>query len=135
MLTETNSFVNKFNIHVSSLMISSLCAIVFCQNYFRITVKSSKILLFASLLVMRHCTLWEIKKIFKPQKQISCHIQERCMETSRRHGMIAGEPTSYAGQGTTSHSSPSGRQKSPACLGEPSYAVLATASGRIFYCT
>ena len=50
-------FVNLCNIHVSSLFVSSLRAIVICQKYFRITVISSKIRLFVHLLVMSHCTV------------------------------------------------------------------------------
>ena len=49
-------FFNKFNIDVSSILISSLCAIVICQKYFGYHVISSQIHLFAPLLDMRRCT-------------------------------------------------------------------------------
>ena len=51
---ETKSYFNKFNIDVSSLLMSSLCAIVNCQKYFG---NHSQIHLFAPLLNMR-CTLY-----------------------------------------------------------------------------
>ena len=51
---------NCFNIHVLSLLMSSLRAIIICQKYFRITVISSQILLYSPSLVMRGCTLWGI---------------------------------------------------------------------------
>ena len=50
-------FFNKFDIHVSSLLMSSLRAIVICQNYCGNRVMSSKIHLSALLLNMRRCTL------------------------------------------------------------------------------
>ena len=65
-------FVKKFNMHVSSLLMSSLRAIVICQKYFRISVISSKILLFAPLLVMMRCTLCTCK----------CTL---CMKDAMRH--------------------------------------------------
>ena len=49
---------NKFNIDVSSLLMSSLRAIVIWQKYFGNHVISSEIPLFAPLLNMRRCTLW-----------------------------------------------------------------------------
>ena len=45
-------------IHESSLLMSSLRAIVICQKYLRITVISSKILVFAPSPAMRRWTLW-----------------------------------------------------------------------------
>ena len=50
-------FFNKFNKDVSSLLMSSLRAIVIFQNYFGNHVISSKIHLFAPLLNMRRCSL------------------------------------------------------------------------------
>ena len=50
-------FFNKFNIDVSSLLMSPLRAIVICQKYFGNHVKSSQIHPFAPLLNMRRCTL------------------------------------------------------------------------------
>ena len=51
-------FLNKFNIYIASLLMSSLLAIVICQKYFGNHVISSKIHLYARLLNMRRCTLW-----------------------------------------------------------------------------
>ena len=57
------NFFNKFKIDVSSLfffsslLMSSLCAIVICQKYFGNHKTSSQIHLFAPLLDMRCCTL------------------------------------------------------------------------------
>ena len=51
-------FLNKFNIDVSSLLMSSLRAIVICQQYCGNRVISSQIHFFAPLLNMRRCTLW-----------------------------------------------------------------------------
>ena len=48
---------DKFNIDVSSLLMSSLLAMVICQKYFGNHVISSQIHLFAPLLNMRRCTL------------------------------------------------------------------------------
>ena len=48
--------LNK-NIHVSSLLVSSLREIVICQRYFRIAVILVQIILFAPSLVVRRCTL------------------------------------------------------------------------------
>ena len=39
--------LNKIDLHESSLLMSSLRAIVICQRYFRINVISSQILVFA----------------------------------------------------------------------------------------
>ena len=50
-------FFNKFNIDVSSLLMSSLRAIVICQKYCGNRVISSQIHVFAPLLNMRRCTL------------------------------------------------------------------------------
>ena len=58
MFAETKCFLNKFNIEVSSLLMSSLRAIVMYQKCFGIHVISSRIHLFAPLLNMRRCTLW-----------------------------------------------------------------------------
>ena len=57
MFAETKSFLNKFYIDVSSLLMSSLRAIVSCQKYCGNRVISSQIHLFAPLLNMRRCTL------------------------------------------------------------------------------
>ena len=57
VFAETKSLFNKFDIDVSSSLMSSLRAIVIYQKYFRITVILSQILLFAPSLVMRRCTL------------------------------------------------------------------------------
>ena len=54
-------FFNKFNIDVSSLLMSSLRAMVICQKYCRNRVISSQIHLSAPLLNMRRCTLWLCK--------------------------------------------------------------------------
>ena len=58
MFAETKSVLNKFNIDVSSFLMSSLRAIAICQKYFGNHVISSQIHLFAPLLNMRRCTLW-----------------------------------------------------------------------------
>ena len=58
VFAETKSFLNKFNIDVSSLLMSSLRAIVICHKYFGNHMISSQIHLFAPLLNMRCCTLW-----------------------------------------------------------------------------
>ena len=57
IFAQTKSFMNKFNKHISSLLMSLLRAIVICQKYFRTSVISSTILLFAPSLVMRRCTV------------------------------------------------------------------------------
>ena len=57
MCAETKSFLNKFYIDVSSLLMSSIRAIVISQKYFGNRVISSQIHLFAPLLNMRRCTL------------------------------------------------------------------------------
>ena len=57
-LRKLKVFFNKFNIDVSSLLMSSLRAIVICPNYCGNRVISSRIHLFAPLLCMRRCTLW-----------------------------------------------------------------------------
>ena len=49
MFAETKSILNKFNIDVSSLLMSSLRAKVICQKYCGNRVISSKIHLFAPL--------------------------------------------------------------------------------------
>ena len=49
--------LNKFNIAVSSLLLSSLRATVICQKYCGNRVISFQIHLFAPLLNMRRCTL------------------------------------------------------------------------------
>ena len=56
-LRKLKVFFNKFNIDVSSLLMSSLRAIVICQKYFGNHVISSQIHLFAPLLDMRRCTV------------------------------------------------------------------------------
>ena len=59
-LRKLKVFFNKFNIDVSSLLMSSLRAIVICQKFCgnRVSfVISSQIHLFAPLLNMRRCTL------------------------------------------------------------------------------
>ena len=56
-LRKLKVFLNKFNINVSSLLMSSLRAIVICQKYFGNHVIESQIHLFTPLLNMRHCTL------------------------------------------------------------------------------
>ena len=57
VIAETKRFLNKFNIDVSYLLMSSLRAIVICQKYCGDRVISSQIHLFAPLLNMRRCTL------------------------------------------------------------------------------
>ena len=57
-LLKLKVFFNKFNIDVSSLLMSPLRSIFICQKYFGNHVKSSQIHLFAPLLNMRRCTLW-----------------------------------------------------------------------------
>ena len=52
VFAETKSFLCKFHIDVSCLLMSSLRAIVICQKYFGNHVKSSQIHLFAPLLNM-----------------------------------------------------------------------------------
>ena len=56
-LQKLKVFFNKFNIDISSLLMSSLRAIVICQKYCGNRVISSQIHLFAPLLNMRRCTL------------------------------------------------------------------------------
>ena len=56
-LRKLKGFFNKFNIDVSSLLLSLLRAIVICQKYCGNRVISSQIHLFAPLLNMRRCTL------------------------------------------------------------------------------
>ena len=51
------SFFNKFNIDVSSLLMSPLRAIVICPKYCGSRVISSQIYLFAPLLNIKRCTL------------------------------------------------------------------------------
>ena len=55
VFTETKSFLNKIDIDVSSLLMSSLCAIAICQKYIGNHVISSQIYIFAPLLDMRRC--------------------------------------------------------------------------------
>ena len=57
VFAETKSFLNKFNEDVSSLLMSTLRAIVISQKYCGSRVISSQIHLFAPLLNMRRCTL------------------------------------------------------------------------------
>ena len=56
-LRKLKSLLNKFNTDVSSLLMSSLRAIVIRQKYCGNRVISSQIHLFAPLLNMRRCTL------------------------------------------------------------------------------
>ena len=55
--------------YMHRLLISPLRAIVICQNYFRITVISFIILLFAPSLVMKRCVLWAGKNAMKAKKK------------------------------------------------------------------
>ena len=77
MFAETKSFLNKFNIDVSSLLMSSLCAIVMWQKYFGNHVISSKIHHFAPLLNMRRCTLCLSKPCFTIHKMLVKKIRVR----------------------------------------------------------
>ena len=56
-LQKLKVFFNKFNIDISSLLMSPLREIVICQIYYENLVISSKIHLFAPLLNMRRCTV------------------------------------------------------------------------------
>ena len=56
-LRKLKVFLANLIIDVSSLLISSLRAIVICQKYYGNHVISSQIHLFAPLLNVRHCTL------------------------------------------------------------------------------
>ena len=77
MFAETKSFLNKFNIEISSLLMFSLRAIVICQIYFENLVISSKIHLFAPLLNMRRCTVWyNYMKMISLQNAIEKIINE-----------------------------------------------------------
>ena len=71
MFAETTSRVNKFHTHVSSLFMLSLHAIDLNQNYFKITVISSKISLFAPPLVIGRFTLLN---------NLNCRIEEYVIE-------------------------------------------------------
>ena len=62
-LRKLKVFFNKFNIAVSSLLMSSLRAIVICQQYCGNRVISSQIHLFAPLLNTRRCTLWNWSEV------------------------------------------------------------------------
>ena len=66
VFAENKRFLNKFNIEVSSLLMSSSRVIVICQKYFGNHVISSKVHPFAPLLNMRRCTLctWWFYRIF-----------------------------------------------------------------------
>ena len=57
VFAENKSSLNKFNIDVSYVLMSSLRAIVICQKKIWNHVISSQIHLFAPLLNMRHCSL------------------------------------------------------------------------------
>ena len=56
-LRKLGGFLNKFNIDVSYLLMSSFRAIVICEKYCGNRVISSQINLSATLLNMRRCTL------------------------------------------------------------------------------
>ena len=57
VFAENKSFLNKFDIDATSLLMSSFPEIVICQKYAGNHVISSEIHLFAPLLNMRRCTL------------------------------------------------------------------------------
>ena len=77
VFTETDGFLKKFNIDVSSLSMSSLRVIVIFQKYFGNHVISSQFHLFVRLL-NRRCTLW--LKSF-PNDDIKRSMINPCLST------------------------------------------------------
>ena len=69
MFAEIKVFFNKLNIDVSSLLMSSLRALVICQKYFGNHVISPQINLFAPLLNMSRCTLCIFNSIVSREKR------------------------------------------------------------------
>ena len=95
-LRELN-MLNKIDIHVheSSLLMSSLRAMVICQKYIRITEISSQILVFAPSLVMRRWTVdfkrsTEYRKKNKTAEYISLFIRYFEVDNDWNQSLVSG---------------------------------------------
>ena len=91
VFTETENFVNKLHMHLSSLLISSLRAIVICQNYFRVTVISSITLLIFTC----NETLYTV--VFVPVFKVHdiLHILALCLNCAIDKRTIFNNPQSH----------------------------------------
>ena len=86
-LQKLEVFFNKFNIDVSSLLMSSLRTIVISQKYFGYCVILSQIHLFAPLLNMRRCTLWKWEIYMWPFPFHQC--SRRCSDFYQTFGLVS----------------------------------------------